>query len=234
VSRTASDIERDDLVAMYLPMVRKIAGSLFAQRHFDGVPFDEYMQFGAVGLLQSIDRYDPRHGVKFETYAQHRIKGAIVSGLEKSTEVNQQVATMRRIAHERIDSLVDAPAPITPGGAPNPRAAFDKLVEVSLGLAVAFMLDDSALFRPEGGTSWDDGPNNLAYKQLQQRLFGAMAALNDKERAVLEAHYFQHEAFEEIAQQLALTKGRISQLHRNALAKLRQALTLQPLGELFG
>jgi len=226
VSRTASDIERDDLVAMYLPMVRKIAGSLFAQRHFDGVPFDEYMQFGAVGLLQSIDRYDPRHGVKFETYAQHRIKGAIVSGLEKSTEVNQQVATMRRIAHERIDSLVDAPAPITPGGAPNPRAAFDKLVEVSLGLAVAFMLDDSALFR--------DGPNNLAYKQLQQRLFGAMAALNDKERAVLEAHYFQHEAFEEIAQQLALTKGRISQLHRNALAKLRQALTLQPLGELFG
>jgi RNA polymerase sigma factor for flagellar operon FliA len=215
-------------------MVRKIAGSIFAQRFFDGVPFEEYMQFGAEGLLQAIDRYDPALGAKFETYAQHRIKGAIVSGLEKSTEVNQQVATLRRTAQERIDSLVNQPDPITGELAPDPRAAFDRLVNVALGLAVAFMLDDSGLFHSGSGTSWDDGPSNLAYKQLQVRLSGAMDSLNDKERAVVVAHYFQHEAFEEIAQQLALTKGRISQLHRNALLKLRQALTLHPLGELIG
>ncbi|MGC4061437.1 MAG: sigma-70 family RNA polymerase sigma factor [Aquabacterium sp.] len=235
MSLSASPLNPDDIVVQYLPMVKKIAGSLFGLRFFDGVPFEEYVQFGAEGLLQAIQRYDPTLGAKFETYAQHRIKGAIMSGLEKSTEVNQQVATLRRMAQERIDSLIDA----ADEGQPRPQvtdaqAAFDRLVNVSLGLAVAFMLDDSGLFQSGTATSWDDGPNNLAYKQLQQRLMGAMNSLNDKERAVLEWHYFQHESFEVAAQQLGLSKGRISQLHRSALQKLRQALTVRQLGKLIG
>lgn len=234
MSRTVSASPQDEVVNAYLPLVRKIAGSLFGVRHFDGVPFEEYIQLGVEGLLQAFRRYDPALGAKFETYAQHRIKGAIMSGLEKATEVNQQVATLRRMAQERIDSLVDDPETTGGAQADDPQAAFNRLVEVSLGLAVAFMLDDSGLFQSEDRTSWDDGPSNLAYKQLQQKLTAAMSSLNDKERAVLEWHYFQHESFEVAAEQMGLSKGRISQIHRSALRKLREALTVHQLGDLTG
>jgi RNA polymerase sigma factor for flagellar operon FliA len=226
---------RDELVAHYWPLLRKIASSLFSQRYFDGIPFEEYLQMGAVGLLQALDRYDPAQGAKFETYAQHRIKGAIVSGLEKATEVNQQVVTLRRLARERIESLTDTERDSLSQNESSLRGApFDRLVEVSLGLAVSFMLDDSGLFRSGEGTCWDNGESNLAYKQLLQKLQAALSALSDKERAVLNSHYFQHESFDLIAQRLALTKGRVSQLHRNALLKLRESLTVHSLGRLEG
>jgi RNA polymerase sigma factor FliA len=234
-SSSALGLNRDELVALYWPMLRKIAGSLFSQRYFDGVPFEEYLQMGAVGLLHALDRYDPDKGAKFETYAQYRIKGAIMSGLEKATEVNQQVVTLRRLARERIDSFTGSGCePLSQDGLSPSLSPFDRLVEVSLGLAVSFMLDDSGLFQSGEGTSWDNGESNLAYKQLLQKLQVALTALSDKELAVLDSHYFQHESFEAIAMRLALTKGRVSQLHRNALLKLRQSLTVHSLGGLEG
>lgn len=227
--------QQEELVQRYLPLVRKIAGGLYGIRSFDGVPFEEYLQFGAEGLLQAIQRYDPRLGAKFETYAQYRIKGAIMSGLEKSTEVNQQVVTLRRLAQERMASILTADQSGTQPDTPAPPTTpFDRLVQASVGLAVAFMLDDSALFRAGESTSWDDGASNLAYKQLQGKLQGAMDTLTDKERAVLEWHYYQHEPFETAAREMGVTKGRVSQLHRSALQKLRKALAANHFSELVG
>lgn len=227
--------QQDELVQRYLPLVRKIAGGLYGIRSFDGVPFEEYLQFGAEGLLQAIQRYDPSLGAKFETYAQHRIKGAIMSGLEKSTEVNQQVVTLRRLAQERMASILLADrSGAQPDEPPPPATPFDRLVQASVGLAVAFMLEDSALFQTSESTSWDDGASNLVYKQLQAKLEAAMETLTDKERAVLDWHYYQHEPFDMAAHQMGITKGRVSQLHRSALQKLRKALTVSQLGELIG
>lgn len=237
VSVRALKPTQDELVQRYLPLVRKIAGGLYAIRSFDGVPFEEYLQFGAEGLLQAIQRYDPSLGAKFETYAQHRIKGAIMSGLEKSTEVNQQVVTLRRMAQERMASILVADQSASELGndaQPLATTPFDRLVHASVGLAVAFMLDDSALFRAGESTSWDDGASNLSYKQLQGRLQAALQLLTDKERAVLDLHYYQHEPFEVAARELGITKGRVSQLHRSALQKLRKALATTHFGELVG
>lgn len=214
-------------------MVRKIAGALYGIRSFDGVPFEEYMQFGIEGLLQALQRYDPSQGAKFETYAQHRIKGAIMSGLEKSTEVNQQVVTLRRLAQERMASILAAsPSDVSATEQPIASTPFDRLVQASVGLAVAFMLDDSALFREGESNSWDDGASNLAYKQLQGKLQAAMDTLTDKERTVLDWHYYRHESFELAASEMGITKGRVSQLHRSALQKLRRALSAHHFGEL--
>lgn len=235
MTSSAPQPQKDELVLRYLPLVRKIASSLYVIRSFDGVPFDEYLQFGAEGMLQALQRYDPSLGVKFESYAQHRIKGAIMSGLEKSTEVNQQVVTLRRLAQERVASVLAINDSDVQATEPEmPTTAFDRLVQASVGLAVAFMLEDSALFQAGESTSWDDGASNLIYKQLQNKLKTAMEALTDKERAVLDWHYYQHEPFEVAAHQMGLTKGRVSQLHRSALQKLRKALAVTQLGELIG
>lgn len=224
---------QDDEVARHLPLVRKIARTIFAQRSFDGVPFEEYVQFGAEGLLQALERYDPERGAQFDTYATHRIRGAILSGLEKSTEVNQQVATLRRLAQERMESLCagDEEAASSVSG---PQEAFGRLVNVALGLAVAFMLEDTRLYADSEPTHWDDGAANVAYKQLRHRLRQAMDSLNEQEKAVLERHYFGQESFVTIAAHLSLTKGRISQVHRAALLKLRDSIKQYRLDDLSG
>lgn len=216
----------------YMPLVKMIAGGLFSVRSFDGVPFEEYVQYGAEGLIQAMHRYDPTQGIKFETYASPRIRGAIITGLEKATEVNQQVSTLRRMARERLESLA-ATQPASTKKL-SPQESFDRLVEVSLGLAVAYMLDDSSLFSDRSPTHWDDGASNLAYKQLQTRLLAAIQHLGQNEQKVLEQHYFRHDSFDLIAQDMGLTKGRVSQLHRSALAKLRTTLGAKHLGELIG
>jgi len=223
--------DRDVRAMSYMPLVRIVASSVHNIHRFNGVPFEEYIQFGMEGLLQAMDRYDPSLGARFETYASYRIRGAILSGLEKSTEVNQQVATLRRLRDDRLGSLVDG---ARDAGAEQVDAAFARLVDVSVGLAVAFMLDDTALYIHDDIPHWDDGAANLSFKQLQRRLLAALDTLTDKERMIIDGHYFDHQNFEQLAVALALSKGRISQLHRQALEKLRDSLDTPTLNNLMG
>lgn len=212
------------LAEQHMPLVRRIAAGLFRDRAFHGIPFEEFVQFGMQGLLQAAMRFDASRGYAFETYASHRIRGAILSGLDISTEVNLQVAARRRMLAERVESLV-APAPDDEAAPALPQEqALGRLVQVSIGLAIAFMLEDTTMFEAEGVHHWDDGSANVAYRQLQQRLRHALAALGEQERRVVEGHYFLHEAFEDIAAAMSLSKGRISQIHKRALQRLRGEL----------
>lgn len=233
-SPSVNTLPNDDVVMRHLPLVRRIAGSVFGMRVDDGVPFEEYVQFGLEGLLQSMLRYDPARGAQFETYASHRIRGAILSGLEKSSEINQQVATRRRLTQERLSSLIELPAAEPSQEVPESPRGLAHLIDVAIGLAVAFMLEDTGLYQNEQGSHWDDGPANLAYKQLHDRLHKALVELDESEQRVIELHYFRHIPFETIASELKLSKGRISQIHRKALLKLRQTLSQSGLGEFTG
>jgi RNA polymerase sigma factor for flagellar operon FliA len=221
----------DDDVLAHMPLVRMIASSLYRKHGFNGVPYEDYVQFGAEGLMQALRNYVPVEGARFETYASHRIRGAILSGLEKFTEINQQVMALRRLAQDRLQSV--APEDSTAMGS-QPEQAFARLLKVSVGLAIAFMLEDTALYADEHVAHWDDGAANVSFKQLQQRLKRALDTLNDKERRVMQQHYFEHDTFQEIAAGLGLTRGRISQIHREALDKLRTALKGSPLQGLTG
>lgn len=237
MSTLAPPSSQDDLVLAHLPLVRRIAAALYARRSFDGVPFDEYIQFGSEGLVQAARRFNPALGVKFETYASRRVRGAIVSGLEKSTEINQQVSTLRRVAQERLASISEHHPPAEAGSV---EQALARLVNASVGMAIAFMLDDTALYQTEGDsagagiTHWRDGAANMAYQQLVRRLNQAFEHLTGNERQVLERHYFEHEAFEHIARTMGVTKGRISQLHRAGLTRLRTVLGSETLGDWVG
>lgn len=225
---------QDELIVQHMPLVKKIAGHLFSLRSFDGVPFDEYVQFGAEGLIHAVHRYDPALGAKFETYAAHRIKGAIISGLEKSSEVNQQVNTLRRLRQERLNSIAAAAAHLPEAPSSEINGALVRLVDASLGLAVAFMLEDTSLYHDTEMTCWDDGASNMAYKQLSGKLNHALNSLPESERKILEHHYFEHDSFDLIAQYMSISRSRVSQLHRKALERLRAALAVKRLDDLMG
>lgn len=135
---------RERLIHLHFGFARIMAGKLYARRHTDEVEFDEYLQLASVGLIESIDRYDPEQGASFRTYASHRIQGAILSGLEALTERASQLALRRRIEQERLQSL-QAGSDVPAGD------AFSRLASIAVGLALGFMLEDLAAFRAEEG-----------------------------------------------------------------------------------
>src|SRR5215217_267187 len=82
---------REALLTLHMPYARTIAAVLYGKRVNDGVEFGDYHQLAAVGLLEAMDRFDPARGVQFRTFASRRMQGAVLSGLERLTEKQQQI-----------------------------------------------------------------------------------------------------------------------------------------------
>lgn len=234
---------REQLIGTYMSLARTLAAVSFKGRFNDEVEFGDYMQMACVGLMESVDRYDPRQGVPFKSYAGHRIRGAILNGLDRETEKSQQIAAQRRIRKDRLESLKEhAKATLgQEGAAPKPGShkaqqdLLSYLAEVGIGLAIGVLLEDSAMMVDEDMTDNSEFASpEVSYfrksetRRLRDALQAAMVRLADKERSVIQYHYQQDIAFEEVGKLLGLSRGRISQLHRQALSKLRIALAHGP------
>lgn len=209
---------RQQLIATYQEFARIMAAKLYARRLYTEMEFGDYLQYATIGLIESVDRFDPGLGNKFETFASSRITGAVLNGIEQSSEVQQQVAARRRAVAQRVTSLKDD-AELSDG-----QNVFARLAELALGLAIGFALDDAGRVQAEGAQYPDNSYSALELKQLQARIKALMAGLGASERAVLQAHYLQQQPFEEIATTLKLSRGRIAQIHKAALGHLRERM----------
>jgi RNA polymerase sigma factor for flagellar operon FliA len=176
---------------------------------------------GAVGLLEAARRFDPSRGAQFGSFASWRISGAILNGLVRSTEQHQQIASRKRLVDSRLDAILDA------AESPDSLSVEQTLVrlsQVAVGLAVGFMLEGTGMFDDGQSFSEFDGYSSVAMRQLRARLHSAVMSLPKQERKVLERHYFQQQAFSDIAQDMGLTRGRISQIHKAGLEQLRAVI----------
>ena len=209
---------REELVALHLGFARIMAGKLYARRATDEIEFDEYLQMASVGLLESVDRYDPQFGASFRTYASHRIQGAILSGIEASTERQRQLALKRRVRKERLELLGRQ------GEESGQEETFSRLADIAVGLAIGFMLDDLGMYQSGEGIYGDNAYAAEEMRQLESRLDKLVRELPERESKVIRQHYFQQVPFDEIAASMGLTKGRISQIHLRALTMLKEAL----------
>ncbi len=216
---------RERLAVLYLPFARMLAAKMFGARTHMQVEFDDYLQFARTGLLEALDRFDASRGFKFETYAARRINGAILSGMENYSEVHEQVAMRKRVVESRLASLQEPQRAVE-----TPDALFGYLAELAIGLAVGFALDDAGMYRAsdEDLPYRDNTYAGVELRQLRERLASLVAQLPDKQRRVISYHYLQQLPFDEIAGLLQVSKGRIAQLHKEALLKLRQALRAHP------
>jgi RNA polymerase sigma factor FliA len=212
-----SNLAREKLATYYLPFARIMAGKLYAQRTHSEFEFDEYLQLASIGLLEAIDRYNPDLGASFKTFASHRISGAILNGVETLSEKQQQISLKKRLHKERLSSLKENKK--DKAGADD---IFSRLADLATGLAIGFMLEDIGMYQNEDASYSDNTYSRLEYKQLQQQFKNLVDCLPERERKVVQYHYFQNFPFEEIAQILGLSKGRISQIHSGALLLLEK------------
>lgn len=207
---------REKLFSLHYPFARKVATREFVKRRGGDIEFAEFCQMATVGLLEAIDRFDPDYGAPFRAYASHRISGAILDGLGKLSEVREQVSFRRRTKRERVESLRPKPE----------KDPLEALVELTVGLALGFMLEGTALYVDEDQpTQQPNAYDSVVWKETLQRLAGAMETLPEREQSILRRHYFDGLGFDEIGAVLGVTKGRVSQIHRAALGLLRKRLS---------
>jgi RNA polymerase sigma factor for flagellar operon FliA len=217
-SRDGEEAARAGLVTRYVPYAKAIAAKLYARRPLNDVEFEDYQQFAMVGLLEAIDRYQTGRGARFTTFAMTRIRGAVLTGVERVTERRQQVAFRRRVMAERVSSMVKD------DGTLRGEALLGELATVGVGVALGFILEGTGMvLRPEDGLP-DNAYTQLELRRAHRHLWVMAKELTPREREVLELHYRDSMRFEQIARTLKLTKGRVSQLHQQAVGRLRRLM----------
>lgn len=234
---------RERLICAYLPHTRMLAAKAYAARTHDEVPFSDYYQLATVGLIESVDGFNPTLGVPFTAYCVKRIRGAILNGLPAQTEKTQQIGIQQRLREERLREIKSvAESGSHESEAVNlaasqsrtdhsPDELFHYLSEVGIGIALGILLEDTAMIDHEafGIDAFVDSPaaayfRKNALNELREAIRHATVQLPRSQRIVIEFHYLQAIPFVDIARTMGLTKGRVSQLHRLALEQLRKSL----------
>ncbi|MEJ1964232.1 MAG: sigma-70 family RNA polymerase sigma factor [Gammaproteobacteria bacterium] len=204
------------LIERYLPLARTAAARLFRSRSDNAVPFADYLQYARLGLVEAIDGFDPAREASFETYSSYRIRGSMLNGLGRESETAAQKSFWRTRVAERVDSLKP----------PLALSGDDELAELAgmaVGLALGFLLDGDVDKVPD--ETPQGNPYALAeFAQLRDMVRTTVDLLPQKQQQVIRRHYFEHGEFREIAREMAVTPGRISQLHSQALSRIRDLL----------
>lgn len=211
---------REHLFALYIGLARRLARRHFLDRNNRTIEFADLCQLAYAGLLEAIDRFDPAFGVGFGHYAGRRIAGSIVDGVRRASEVHEQMSFRSRVRRERSKSLA--------GDNINDLSsaeALDRLVEAAVGVALGFMLEGTDILMPEGAADRSvNAYESLAWKEAFSRAVAEVDELPERERLIIRQHYFHGIDFEHIGSLMRVSKGRVSQLHRAALMRMKKRL----------
>lgn len=213
-TRTRLQRDRELLAIHYMKFANMMAAKLYSGRQVYEIKFEEYRQYAIIGLMEAIDRFDPQAGASFKTYSSHRIRGAILNGIEKFSEVQQQISARTRIREERLVSLRE-------DASESQQDPFMRLVNTAIGVAIGYMLEDGGIYQDNESSYEHNVYRSRELDDIINLLRGLLKTLPQQENAVITYHYLQGMRFEEIAATMALTRGRISQIHRKALQRMR-------------
>ena len=219
----ADSSARERLLALHMPYARVVAASYYAKRFHDEIEFADYLQLASLGLIDAFDRFDPAVGVQFRTFAARRMHGALLDGIERSTEKQQQIAARQRLEKQRRAAIKEA-AMGDAAAAGNGSRVLQYVAEAGLAFALAWILEGTDMLEDGEKTEIVPFYHSTELRQLRQRIVELVNALPAQERCVLQRHYFQQLTFQEVADMLGLSRGRVSQIHRKALGRLKEKM----------
>lgn len=200
---------RDALILLHAPWARLVARDVFLRVRSRTSEWREFTQNATLGLIEAVDRYDPKRRVEFRTFARHRVRGAVFNGLRQLW--NEGFVKVHDSSLERSESLGDE------DGDP-----LESFVSWTVGVGIGHLLDVASL---PGADAYPRGPYaTLEHDQRCELLKELVRLLPGREAMIITLHYFQHLPFTEIAKLLNVTKGRVSQLHKQSIERLRECL----------
>lgn len=230
-TRDSGAEDRERLILEHLPQVRLIARRIH-ERLPECVNLDDLISTGTLGLIAAIDRFDPRHNVKLKTYAEYKIRGAILDSLrgldwaprqqrKRSKQIEAAIAVIEQKRHR---------APTEEEIAHELKLTLEEYHEwlvdirgVNLGSLEAASPDDSGRtllkYISDDEENW---PSHLLEKsELQRLLADAIERMPRAERTVISLYYHEELTLREISKVVNLHESRVSQLKSQAILRLR-------------
>jgi RNA polymerase sigma factor FliA len=236
VSGEMTDEDRERLILEHLPQVRLIARRI-QERLPDSISIDDLVSTGVLGLISAIDNFDPAHNVKLKTYAEYKIRGAILDSLRgldwaprqkrrKSKQIEAAIAIVeQRLQGPASEDEIAVQLEITL------EEYHEWLVEIrglnlaSLEYAGNDQGKDLLHYLPDTG---ENLPSTLLERaELEKLLASSIERIPEIEQTVLSLYYHEELTLREIAQVVKLHESRISQLKSQAIVRLRSQLAEQ-------
>lgn len=239
--RTSS--AREKLILEYIELVKIIAGRL-SMYLGNNVEYDDLIGYGSLGLIDAIDKFNYKKGVKFETYASFRVRGAIIDEIRKLDWVPRTVRKKQKDFKKAISKIE------TQTGR---KATEDDLINElgisseelndlrsQIELSSISSLDEYMekgtvyLSSTESNQEFTSPEKNIEIQELKKSLADVIDTLTKREREVITFYYFEELTLKEISYILDITESRVSQLHRRALEKMKERLGIQIEGLFIG
>jgi RNA polymerase sigma factor for flagellar operon FliA len=215
---------REARIGELLPLVRQIARRV--RRMVPSAEVDDLIGDGSVGLIRAIDGFDPARGVPLEQYARRLILGAMLNGVRRMDPVAERMRRTIRIAERARYALAHQLGTIPTLHAMEAYVPALARARTEAHRRIPLSLDAPL---PTGERLAPDSSGDpqavVAASIERERLRGAIAALPQRERQIVLAHYFCERPLRELVAPLRVSPQRVSQLHLLAVERLRAALT---------
>ncbi len=228
-----ADKKADHLLTEHMPLVKRLAHQMKAKLP-PSVEVDDLVQAGMIGLLDAISRYEENHGAQFETYAVLRIRGAMLDELRSSDWMPRSTRQNMRKVEQAMATLQQQL------GRPPSESEIAKSLKLSLA-DYQEMLGDSGghqlvyyedFHDEDGNDSWldryavdDDDPlRALMETDFRQAVIDAIDALPEREKLLMGLYYEEELNLKEIGAVMGVSESRVSQLHSQAVGRLRTYL----------
>ncbi|HEY2596773.1 MAG TPA: FliA/WhiG family RNA polymerase sigma factor [Chloroflexota bacterium] len=230
--RTGDRGAREELVTRYAPLVKHVMRRM-ALRLPPAMDADDVLSAGTVGLLHAIDRFDPAQGVRFETYALPRIRGAIIDALRTLSPLARGAGRRARLLDETATTLAQrlGRAPTQDELARELGVDLAELRRRQLEAAHAIVSLDGearALREQLHDPAAADVDDVTEGDEMFDRLSSALAALPPRDRTVLTLYYERELMLKDISRVVDVSVSRVSQIHTAAVTKLRAELRTLP------
>ncbi len=222
-------IKQNELLTQYMPLVRRQALTLQV-RLPASIELDDLIQAGMVGLLEALGRFDATQGATFATFASQRIRGAMMDELRTRDWLPRSVRRSARAVDGAVRQLEQLL-----GRAPEENEIAQHL-EIPLSEYQQLLNDtNSGQLLPfeelvaEGGEPINNELGNSPFEQLldgqqRQTLIDAIEALPEREKLLMALYYQEDLNLKEVGAVLGVTESRVSQLHSQAVSRLRARL----------
>ena len=228
---------REEVIIKYSPMIKYVANRI-AMRLPPHIEVDDLISVGVLGLMDAITKYDSSRGAKFKTYAEFRVRGAILDELRSMDWVPRSI----RQKASQVDKVVQGLQ------AKLRRTPEDEEVAKEMGLSLdqfhetlnetksipIFSLEDLGIAKESGdqqslldclaGKADADPQTQVRLVELKGIIAKAIDALPEKERLMVSLYYYEELTMKEIGAVLDITESRVSQIHSKAVYRLRTKL----------
>lgn len=227
---------RDQLIMDYAPLIRFVAQRISA-RLPSNIETDDLISAGVIGLMDAIEKYDPGRDNKFKTYAEFRIRGAILDELRSQDWVPRSVRDKAKKIEKTYSLLEQRLGRTVTDSEISDQMGIDldeyydmvsKVKAVSLlsidELNSSNQNDKRSLLESIEGPGAKSPFSNLDSKNIRNLLMSTIDTLPEKQKLVLSLYYYEELNLKEIGKILNVTESRVSQLHTQAIEKLRMRI----------